>query len=129
MRKNAYVWGCLDGVWGCLGGVWGCLDGVWMVSGWCLSVLNNSGVVGRVVFEIALLSKSPTIRDVLRCLWGVFGVSRWCLGESGYCLGGRNTKSIENNPMTTVLSMYFIFSQWPFLGKKRSSAAILRGGW
>ena len=29
MRKNAYVWGCLDGVWGCLGGVWGCLDGVW----------------------------------------------------------------------------------------------------
>ena len=29
MRKNAYLWGCLDGVWGCLGGVWGCLDGVW----------------------------------------------------------------------------------------------------
>ena len=29
MRKNTYVWGCLDGVWGCLGGVWGCLDGVW----------------------------------------------------------------------------------------------------
>ena len=78
MRKTPMcwgVWGCLDGVWGCLGGVWGCLDGVWMVSGWCLSVLNNSGVVGRVVFEIALLSKSPTIRDVLRCLQGVCEVS------------------------------------------------------
>ena len=56
--------------------------GVWMVSGWCLgvsgwclSVLNISGVVGRVVFEIALLSKSPTIRDVLRCLQGVCEVS------------------------------------------------------
>ena len=29
MRKNTYVWGCLDGVWGCLGGVWRFLDGVW----------------------------------------------------------------------------------------------------
>ena len=70
MRK---MLGCLDGVWRCLGGVWGCLDGVWMV--FLNSVLNNSGVVGRVVFEIALLSKSPTIRDVLRCLQGVCGVS------------------------------------------------------
>ena len=73
MRKNPYVWGCLDGVWRCLGGVLECLDGVWMV--FLNSVLNNSGVVGRVVFEIALLSKSPTIRDVLRCLQGVCGVS------------------------------------------------------
>ena len=91
------------------------------VSGWCLSVLNISGVVGHFVFDIALLSKFPAITGCFEvsagCLWGVCGVSRWCLGESGYCLGGRNTKSIENNPMTTVLSMYFIFSQWPFLGK------------
>ena len=28
MRKNPYVWGCLDGVWRCLDGVWECLDGV-----------------------------------------------------------------------------------------------------
>ena len=28
MRKNTYVWGCLDGVWGCLGGVWECLNDV-----------------------------------------------------------------------------------------------------
>ena len=55
------------------GGVWVASGGVWMVAGWCLSVLNNSGVVERVVFEIALLSKSPTIRDVLRCLQGVWG--------------------------------------------------------
>ena len=63
------------GVWMVSGGVWVVSGGVWMVSGWCLSVLNNSGVVGRVVFEIALLSKSPTIRDGLRCLQGVCGVS------------------------------------------------------
>ena len=100
------------------------------MSGWCLSVLNNSGVVGRVVFEIALLSKSPTIRDVLRCLQGVCGVSVGYLdGVWGSLDIVWDTKSIENNPMTTVLSMYFTFSQWPFLGKKRSSAAILRGGW
>ena len=67
------------GVWMVSGGVWVVSGGVWMVSGWCLSVLNNSGVVGRVVFEIALLSKSPTIRDVLRCLQGVCGVSVGCL--------------------------------------------------
>ena len=42
------------GVWMVSGGVWVVSGGVWMVSGWCLSVLNNSGVVGRVVFEIAL---------------------------------------------------------------------------
>ena len=77
MRKNAYVWGCLDGV--------------WMVSGWCL------------------------------------GVSGWCLGESGYCLGGRNTKSIENNPMTTVLSRYFIFSQLPIFSQRMCILRCLEG--
>ena len=41
----------------------------------CINPLNNSGVVRSVVFEIALLSKSPTIRDVLRCLQGVCEVS------------------------------------------------------
>ena len=59
-------------VWMVSGGVWVVSGGVCMVSG---CVLNNSGVVGHVVFEIALLSKSPTIRDVLRCLQGVCGVS------------------------------------------------------
>ena len=28
-KKNASVWGCLDGVWGCQEGVWRCLEGVW----------------------------------------------------------------------------------------------------
>ena len=61
------------GVWMVSGGVWVVSGGVWMVSGWCLSVLNNSGVVGRIVFEIALLSKSPRVS--VRCLWGILMVS------------------------------------------------------
>ena len=61
------------------------------------------------------------------CLWGVCGVSRWCLGESGYCLGGRNTKSIENNPMTTVLSRYFIFSRWPIFSQRMCILRCLEG--
>ena len=61
------------------------------------------------------------------CLWGVCGVSRWCLGESGYCLGGRNTKSIENNPMTTVLSRYFIFSQLPIFSQRMCILRCLEG--
>ena len=46
--------------------------GVWMVSK-CAEQLWG-GATCRF-FEIALLSKSPTIRDVLRCLQGVCGVS------------------------------------------------------
>ena len=115
------------------GGVWVVSGWCLGVSGWCLSVLNNSGLVGRVVFSNRPFIKIPYNTGCFEvsagCLWGVCGVSRWCLGESGYCLGGRNTKSIENNPMTTVLSMYFIFSQCRFWGEKCSSAAILRGGW
>ena len=113
------------------GGVWVVSGGVWMVSGWCLTVQNIYGVVGHAVFEIALSSKSPTITGCFEvsagCLWGVCGVSRWCLGESGYCLGGRNTKSIENNPMTTVLSMYFIFSRWPIFSQKMCILRCLEG--
>ena len=67
------------GVWMVSGGVWVVSGGVWMVSGWCLSVLNNCGVVGCVVFEIALLSKSPYNKGCFEvsagCLWGVCGVS------------------------------------------------------
>ena len=68
------------------------------VSGWCL------GVSGW-------------------CLGG----SGWCLGESGYCMEGRNTKSIENNPMTTVLSRYFIFSQLPIFSQRMCILRCLEG--
>ena len=33
MRKNTYIWGCLDSVWGCRDGVWMGSMGLWEMSG------------------------------------------------------------------------------------------------
>ena len=43
-----------------------------------------------------------------------------CLGDSGYCLRSSNAKSIDKIPMSIVLISWFLFSQWPTIGKKRA---------
>ena len=116
MRKTPMCWG-----------VWGCLDGVWMVSK-CAEQLWGGGTCCFLNRPFIKIPDNKRCFEVSAgCLWGVCGVSRWCLGESGYCLGGRNTKSIENNPMTTVLSMYFIFSRWPIFSQKMCILRCLEG--
>ena len=119
--------GCLGVSGWCLGGVWGCVDGVWIVSK-CAEQLRGAGTCH---FRNRPFIKIPYNKGCFEvsagCLWGVCGVSRWCLGESGYCLGGRNTKSIENNPMTTVLSRYFIFSQLPIFSQRMCILRCLEG--
>ena len=40
------------------------------------------------------------------------------MGDSGYCLGSSNAKSIDKIPMSIVSISWFLFSQWPPIGKK-----------
>ena len=65
--------------------------------------------------------------NVWGCLDGVWGCLDGVWGESAYCLGGKNTKSIENNPMATILIMYFILSQWPIFSQKMCILRCLEG--
>ena len=41
-----------------------------------------------------------------------------CLGDSGYCMGGSNAKLIDKIRMGIVSISWFLFSQWPPIGKK-----------
>ena len=40
------------------------------------------------------------------------------MGDSGYCLGSSDAKSIDKIPMSFVAISWFLFSQWPKIGKK-----------
>ena len=40
------------------------------------------------------------------------------LGDSGYCMGGYNGKSIDNSSLGIVLISSFAFSQWLPIGQK-----------
>ena len=58
------------------------------------------------------------------CLEGIWMVSGWCLGDSGYCLGGCNVKSIEKSSNGTVPSWIFTpglaFQSGPILTPQKS---------
>ena len=45
-------------------------------------------------------------------------MSGGCVGDSGYCLGSSDAKSIDKIPMRIVSISWFLFSQWPKIGKK-----------
>ena len=45
-------------------------------------------------------------------------MSGGCLGDSGYCLGSSNAKSNDKIPMSFVAISWFLFPQWPTIGKK-----------
>ena len=40
------------------------------------------------------------------------------LGDSGYCLGGYNAKSIDKSSFGIILISWFLFSQWLPIGQK-----------
>ena len=42
------------------------------------------------------------------------------LGDSGYCMGGYNGKSIDNSSLGIVLISSFAFSQWLPIGQKKA---------
>ena len=70
-------------------------------------------------------------------MWGVQTVSGWCLegvwvtlGDSGYCLGGCNAKSIDKSLLGIILIGWFLFSQWlPISDVCRVSVGCLEDVW
>ena len=52
------------------------------------------------------------------------------LGDSGYCLGGYNAKSIDKSSLGIILIDWFLFSQWlPISDVCRVSVGCLEGVW
>ena len=61
-----------------------------------------------------------------RCLKGVWVT----LGDSGYCLGGCNAKSIDKHSLGIILIGWFLFSQWlPISDVCRVSVGCLEDVW
>ena len=64
-------------------------------------------------------------------------MSGWCLegvwvtlGDSGYCLGGCNAKSIDKHSLGIILIGWFLFSQWlPISDVCRVSVGCLEDVW
>ena len=113
--------GCLDGVCGCL---W--VSGSYLgVCGRCLGEyrchidhkqLNRSCHIKLLPFLHS--QKVLNFGVSVGCLEGVWKVSGGCLGDSGYCLGGYNAKSIDKFPMGIVLISWFLYSQSSPIGQK-----------
>ena len=122
--------GCLDGVCGCLTVSWSHLG----VSGRCLGEFTchinhkqlnrNHHIKQAIAFSPSGLRLTKKC-SIFRCLWGVWTVSGRCLegvwvtlGDSGYCMGGYNGKSIDNSSLGVVWISSFAFSQWLPIGQK-----------
>ena len=113
--------GCLDGVYGCLRVSGSCLG----VSGICLGEYRchiNHKQLNRsrhIAFSPSDLPRQKVLHFGVSvgCLEGVCKVSGGCLGDSEYCLGGYNAKSIDKSSLGIILISWFLFSQWLPIGQ------------
>ena len=113
--------GCLDGVCGCLR-----VSGSYLgVSGICLGEYRchiNHKQLNRsrhIAFSPSDLPRQKVLHFGVSvgCLEGVCKVSGGCLGDSEYCLGGYNAKSIDKSSLGIILISWFLFSQWLPIGQ------------
>ena len=112
---------CLDGVCGCLR-----VSGSYLgVSGICLGEYRchiNHKQLNRsrhIAFSPSDLPRQKVLHFGVSvgCLEGVCKVSGGCLGDSEYCLGGYNAKSIDKSSLGIILISWFLFSQWLPIGQ------------
>ena len=125
---------CLDGVPGCLR-----MSGSYLgVSGICLGEYRchiNHKQLNRsrhIAFSPSDLPRQKVLHFGVSvgCLEGVCKVSGGCLGDSEYCLGGYNAKSIDKSSLGIILISWFLFSQWlPISDVCRVSVGCLEGVW
>ena len=112
--------GCLDGVSGCL-----TVSGSYLgLSGRCLGEyrchINHKQLNRSCHIKLLPFLHSQKVLNFgvsVGCLEGVWKVSGGCLGDSGYCLGGYNAKSIDKSSLGIILISWFLFSQWLPIGQ------------